>query len=100
MIGIFWSILAHVPSFNHFLGEPLFNFLYFYSMLGVVDERNGRILTFLDKYFLSSLVFADDDFIEYFRDLFHSLLPEIVLLGLIPASMVLNHIFGIVDNRS
>ena len=93
MIGIFGSILPHITFVEQLLTEPLLSLLYFHPMFGVVDEGYWRILTLLNENFLSSLILANDDFVKYFRHLFHSFLPKSILLRFISTSMMLYHIF-------
>lgn len=96
MIGIFRGILTHISSVDKFFAESFSSFLDFDSMTGVIDEGNGWVLTLFNEDFLTPLVSANDDLIEYLRYFFHSFLPEVILLRLVSTSMMLNHILRVV----
>lgn len=98
MIRVARSVLTHISSIYHLLTETLLDLLKLYSVLCVVYEGYGRVLTFLDQNCLAPLVTTNNDFVENSGNFFHSLLSEIILFRLISASMMLNHIFRIVDS--
>jgi hypothetical protein len=92
VVWVLRRILAHISFVEQLLTKSFLGFFYLYSVLGIVDEGYGRILTFFDQDLLTSLVLADNDFVKYFWYFFHPFLPEGILFGLVAASVVLYHI--------